>query len=154
MFHQRQKGSYCRCHAINNLIGRELITLGEFDKYCNEFDKLNGFVLGSSKKGHLFYNNGGTNNIFGYILEKKGIKIKMDHYDFYRNKKIKNCEKSTIGYIIYNRGHTYCVRINGREKWLIDSMKQRPFKLDTLTSLERKGIGVICVTLEGGEFVG
>lgn len=145
MFHQRQKGSYCRCHAINNLIGRELISFGEFDKYCNEFDKLNGFALGSSKKGHLFYNNGGIHNIF----EKKGIKIKMDHYDFYQSKKINNSEKNTIGYIIYNRQHTYCVRISSKERWLIDSMKQKPLNLKTITSLEKKRIGVICLSLVG-----
>ena len=75
MFHQRQKGSYCRCHAINNMIGQEFISLSEFNKYCDEFDRKNHFSPGSSRNGHMFYNNGLTDNIFGYILEKKGIKI-------------------------------------------------------------------------------
>ncbi len=147
MFHQKQKGNYCRCHAINNLFGRELVTLGEFDNYCNEFDKKNGFIRGSSRNTHLFYNNGGVNNIFGYIIKKKGIKIKMLHFDFYRTKKVK-ANNNAIGYIIYNRSHTYCVKINNGEKWIIDSMKARPTKIDSMTLFERRGIGIICVMRE------
>lgn len=145
MFHQRQKGSYCRCHALNNMIGREFISLSEFNKYCDEFDRRNYFSPGSSRNGHMFYNNGLTDNIFGYILEKKGIKIKMDHYDFYRPKKIKHCEKGTIGYIVYNMGHTWCVRVVNGEYYLIDSMRGGQRKINNLAGLERKGVGVIKV---------
>jgi hypothetical protein len=146
MYHQRQKGSYCRCHAINNLIGRELISFGEFDKLCDEFDKKNHFAQGSSKRSHLFYNYGGVDNIFGYILGKKGISVKMDHYDFYSPKKIKHQNNSTIGYIIYNRGHTYCIRILNGERWLIDSMRGKPQKISSMAVVEKKGTGVICVS--------
>ena len=145
MFHQKQRGSYCRCHALNNLVGRELITLKEFDSYCEKFDKSNLFVSGSSRNGHLFYNNGGTDNIFGYILKEKGINTKMVHYDFYRNKKIDDSAGNIIGYIIYNHGHTYCVKIDNREKWIIDSMKPSPRKVGSMKHFERRGIGVICV---------
>lgn len=145
MFHQRQKGGYCRCHAINNLVGQELVSLSEFNKYCDEYDKINNFCAGSSKRGHLFYNNGNTDNIFGYILEKKGFLIKMDHFDFYRKKKIENCDKRTIGYIVYNRGHTWCIRIENGERWIIDSMKGAPQKMTSLAAIERAGLGVIRV---------
>lgn len=147
MFHQKQKGNYCRCHAINNLFGHELVALGEFDNYCNEFDKKNGFARDSSRNAHLFYNNGGVNNIFGYIIKKKGIKIKMEHFDFYRTKKVK-VNNNVIGYIIYNRSHTYCVKINNGEKWIIDSMKAHPKKIDSMKLFERRGIGIICVMRE------
>ena len=146
MYHQKQKGSYCRCHAINNLIGKELIAFGEFDKLCDEYDKKNGFLPGSSKRGHLFYNNGGVDNIFGFILGKKGIHVKMEHYDFYLSKKIKHQNNSTIGYIIYNRGHTYCIRNLNGERWLIDSMRAKPLKIGSMGVVEKKGIGVICVS--------
>ena len=145
MFHQKQIGSYCRCHALNNLIGKELIKLKEFDKYCDEFDSKNNFKVGSSKNNHLFYNNGGTDNIFGYILKRKGIKVKMHHYDFYKVKNIDCKENNGFGYIIYNRGHTYCVRNLNGERWLIDSMKRNTQKIHTLNSLKKKGIGVIYV---------
>lgn len=148
MFHQKQRGSYCRCHALNNLMGKELVTLKEFDNYCNEYDKLNAFAIGASRNGHLFYNNGGTDNIFGYILKKKGIIIKMDHYDYYQRKKIKHCDKGTMGYLVYNAQHTYCVRIVNGEKWMIDSMKPLPKKIATMNIFERKGVGVICLTKE------
>lgn len=146
MFHQKQKGNYCRCHAINNLFGKELLTLKEFDNYCNEYDKKNNFSIGSSRNGHLFYNNGGNDNIFGYVMKKKGISVKMVHYDYYKNKKINGGESGNIGYIIYNRGHTYCVRIVNGEKWIIDSMCGSPQKIDSISRFNRAGFGVISVT--------
>ena len=48
-----------------------------------------------------------------------------------------------MGYIVYNTGHTYCVRVLEGEYWLIDSMKSKPQKLNGLGVLERKGVGVI-----------
>lgn len=148
MFHEKQMGNYCRYHTINNLFGKVLLTLKEFDKYCNEYDKKNDFVIGSSRNDHLFYNNGGNDNIFGYVIKKKGLSVKMVHYDYYKHKKINSDESRNIGYIIYNRGHTYCVRIINGEKWIIDSMRKNPLKLNTITSLEKKGIGVICVSFD------
>ena len=146
MFHQKQKGNYCRCHAINNLFGKELLTLKEFDNYCNEYDKKNNFAIGSSRNGHLFYNNGGNDNIFGYVMKKKGISVKMEHFDFYSRKKIKHFNNSTMGYIIYDRGHTKCIRIVNGERWLIDSMRTKPQKLSSMEVAEKRGIGVICVS--------
>jgi hypothetical protein len=143
MYHEKQKGSYCRCHALNNLIGRELVSLKEFDSYCDAFDKKNDFEIGSSKKKHFFYNNGETDNIFGFILHTKKLKIAMIHYDYYQPKKIKHCKKRTIGYIVYNAGHTYCIRVIDGAYWMIDSMKGKPHRLNDLP--REKGIGVIQV---------
>ena len=147
MYHEKQKGNYCRCHALNNLLGKQIVTLRDFDVYCDAFDKKNHFDVGSSRKKYIFYNNGLTDNIFGYIMEDKGMRVEMNHYDYYRSKKIKHCEKGTLGYIVYNTQHTYCVRIVENEYWLIDSMRGKPCKLNNLQSLERKGIGVICIRL-------
>ena len=143
MYHEKQKGSYCRCHALNNLLGRQVVSLSEFDSYCDAFDKKNKFEIGSSRKKHIFYNNGLRDNIFGYVLEEKGISVDMEHYDYYRPKKIKHCDKNTMGYIIYNMQHTWCVRVKDGEYWLIDSMRSKPQKLNDLRSVERKGVGVI-----------
>ena len=146
MFHQKQTSSYCRCDAINNLFGDNLVSLKEFDLYCDEYDIKINFDKGSSRRRHMFYTNRETDNIFGYILMKKRINVKMKHYDYYSNKKIKSRSSDTIGYIVYNRGHTYCVRIVGNEFWLIDSMKGKPNKIANLSCIERKGIGVIEIT--------
>lgn len=143
MYHEKQKGSYCRCHAINNLMGKQLVSLTEFDVYCDAFDKKSNFSPGSSKNKHFFYNNGETDNIFGYILQEKKVKITMEHYDFFGGQKIKHCNKGTMGYIVYNSRHTYCVRVMKGEFWLIDSMKSKPQKLNDLRCIERRGIGVI-----------
>jgi hypothetical protein len=78
MYHEKQRGNYCRCHAINNLLGFQLVSLAEFDKLCDEFDNIHKFARGSSKNHHLFYNNGQTDNIFGYIMQKKGLYVKME----------------------------------------------------------------------------
>jgi hypothetical protein len=147
MYIEKQQGNYCRCHALNNLVGKPLISLKEFDIYCDEFDKKNHYDIGSSRNKYFFYNNGLTDNIFGYILQKKGFNIEMEHYDFYRPRKIRNCEKGTIGYIIYNTQHTWCVRVVDSEYWVIDSMKREVQKLNDLGSLERKGVGVILVKM-------
>ena len=144
MFHEKQKGSYCRCHAINNLFGQELLKIPDFNKYCDEYDKKNGFISGSSKNAHLFYNNGGDDNIFGYILKKKNISFKMIHYDFYASKKIEY-KNNSIGYIIYNRSHTFCVRIINRENWIIDSMRPKAEKIGSMNRFEKKGFGLIQV---------
>ena len=41
LYHERQVGSYCRLHAINNLMGRQICSIREFDALCSEFDKMN-----------------------------------------------------------------------------------------------------------------
>jgi hypothetical protein len=153
VYHERQKGNYCRCHALNNLFGFQLVSLQEFDNYCDEFDKLNNFERGSSRGRHMFYNNGSTDNLFGYILDKKGYKVKMEHYDYYTtlsreivNTIDKNKNNSEFyGLIVYNRNHTYCIRNYNNEYLLIDSMKAYPQKQQDLHHISQKGIGSIAV---------
>ena len=146
MYHEMQKGSYCRCHALNNLLGRQLVSLPEFDSYCDAFDKKNKFEIGSSRKKDIFYNNGLRENIFGFILEEKDVQVNMEHYDYYLPKKIKHCNNRTVGYIVYNTEHTYCVRVLKGQYWLIDSLKGQPAKLKDLRGLERKGVGIIPIS--------
>ena len=146
IYQERQVGNYCRCHAINNLIGKKLVTIPEFNKYCDSFDVLQKFEKGSSRNKYFFYNNGLIDNIFGYILAQKGIHIKMEHYDFYKSKRIKPHTNLTIGYIVYNANHTYCVRYINNTPYLIDSMRSKPQKLPNVNILNRKGVGVIAIT--------
>ncbi len=145
IYHERQVRSYCRCHALNNLIGRKLITLPEFNKYCDEFDVINKFERGSSKNKCFFYNNGLIDNIFGYILSQKKFHITMEHYDFYKSKRIKTHTSTTLGYIVYNTRHTYCIRYINNIPYLIDSMRSKPQKLPNINVLNRKGVGVIAI---------
>ena len=109
IYHERQVGNYCRCHALNNVMGMKVVTVQEFNKYCDEYDKQNGFELGCSKKNCFFYNNGNEDNIFGYILSKKGYNITMKHHDINKGSNISSGSK-TIGYIVYNQRHTYCMK--------------------------------------------
>lgn len=124
-------------------MGVQLVSVKEFDKLCDEFDKCNDFELGCSKKNCFFYNNGNEDNIFGYVLSKKGYNVTMKHYDINRNVKIPQPGRNTIGYIVYNERHTYCVRKIGVELFLIDSMKPTPRKIVGANILGKRGLGVI-----------
>ena len=147
IYHEKQIGNYCRCHAINNLVGKQLITLHEFNSYCDKFDALNNFDKGSSRNKHYFYNNGGTNNIFGYCLQKKGIFTNMTHYDISKSTRIDTkFFNKAYGCILYNRRHTYCMRKIQNDYYIIDSMRRTPQKIKNLSILQRKGMGVIMVT--------
>ena len=142
IYHEKQYGNYCRCHALNNLIGEQMLSRAEFDSLCDKYDKTHGFHTQVTRRTHLFCNNGGTDNIFGFCLEEKGYNIMMNHYDFYRNVVVK-CSANTLGYIVYNAHHTYCVRIVDGEFYLIDSMRRGVQKLNDLRIIQRPGIGVI-----------
>ena len=132
MFHQKQYKNYCRCHAINNLIGSNILSFTQFDKYCDEFDILNNMPL-ISKDGHYFYNNGGNNNIFGYIFNKLNYKIKLTTYFLVTNKtdvtriELINTMLKNVniikGFLIFNNNHTWCIRKVNDKFYLIDSLK-------------------------------
>jgi hypothetical protein len=141
IYHERQRGGYCRLHALNNLIGEQVCDSAQFDKYCDEYDSINKFSKGTSKQ-QFFYNNGDNNNIFGYVLEKMGYSYTMHHYDFYRNKTINVCE-NTIGYILYSKGHAFCIRKHDDKFYLIDSMKPKPVIVNPAEFCNKKILGVI-----------
>lgn len=146
IYHERQIGNYCRCHALNNLMGKKLIELPKFDEFCVKYDSKNNFERNCSK-GQLFYNYGGTNNIFGFCLEQCRLKIRMVHHDFYNVKNIKlesyTTKPTFIGFILYNHQHTWCGKnINGVIH-IIDSMRGNIQKLNNSALLNRRGLGVI-----------
>ena len=144
IFHERQIGNYCRCHAINNLFGKSICPLQLFIKYCDEYDKLNN-MNSLSRTKYIYYNNGNTDNIFGYIIEKAGFKIEMIHYDFYKPVKI-TILPQTIGMIVYNKSHTYCIRKYTNKFYLIDSMRTQIIELpNPVQYCKKNNLGVIVV---------
>ena len=141
IYHEKQVGNYCRLHAINNLIGKKLVSRKEFDNLCDSYDKFKKYVPGTSKRKYYFINNGGLDNIFGYVLTQKGYKIDMHHYSYHKRKIIKDSDIS-FGCIAFNRCHTFCIkRING-ELYKIDSMARKPVKIK-ISQFLRKGFGLI-----------
>ena len=144
LYHEKQYRNYCRCHALHNLIGKKILSsFSEFDTLCDSFDRENKYDVGVSRRNYFFINNGNTDNIFGYILGKKGYHVRMNHYDYYKRKKIVPDPKS-LGFIVYTHSHTYCVRnING-VLYQIDSMRRAIMPINTKL-LERPGLGVIDV---------
>ena len=141
IYHEKQVGSYCRLHAINNLIGKKLVSTLEFDKLCDNYDKIKKYIKGTSKNRHYFINNGGTDNIFGFVLENKGYKPNMVHYNFYKQKRL-NDGDVTFGCIVYNRGHTFCVKRVGKILYKIDSLQRIVFPT-SIKQFLRKGFGII-----------
>ena len=123
IYHQKQFKNYCRLHAINNLLGNQAFTFQEFENICDEFDKKNKFDNGFSKNTYSFYNNGGNNNIFGYLLTKK-YKIKMEPLD--NNLDI---NQNLLGIICFNTQHTWCVKNIDNKLFLIDSLKSKPIEI-------------------------
>ena len=123
LFHQSQQGSYCRLHAINNIIGREVCNIPDFNKLCDEFDKKNKFEINCSKNSHEFYNNGDSDNIFGYVMKNKGIDVRMIGYDRHRKTDI-NIEdfEDLLGAIVLQPGHTFCIRYYDNKWYVIDSL--------------------------------
>lgn len=143
LYHEKQFKNYCRCHAINNLCGNQIITVGEFDNYCDSFDISHKHEKGISRRNYYFINNGNTDNIFGYILHKKGYNIGMNHYDYYKKKTI-TLHKNSIGMIVYSHSHTFCVRNIHGTLYKIDSLSKTIQKIN-LRMFERPGFGIIDV---------
>ena len=147
MFHQKQFKNYCRCHAINNFLGYEAISYQTFDTYCDEFDVKNKMPL-ISKKNQYFYNNGGNDNIFGYILEKLKYQCKLE--TFYMDINIlKNINLSTVeGFFIFNNHHTWCIRKVKGKFYMIDSLKWMITRLNNekLSNYLKGCSGVISIT--------
>lgn len=171
LYHERQVGAYCRLHAINNLMGRQICSTREFDTLCGEFDKLNRVENNISRTGQVFYNNGGVDNIFGHvILKKSGIRVDsliMKHKDFYRVEAPKVEETISVsdevfilrGFIVYNARHTWCIRGIGCGsgsscRWVqLDSMNAKQSTVMPLAALTNRGIGAISVYIRKGEMV-
>lgn len=159
IFHERQVGNYCRCHALNNLLGFTMCKLNTFLVYCDDFDVKHNFEKGSSKRHFIFYNYGNIDNIFGYVLQRQANSIlektkknmnalQMIHYDFYTQKKELNIQEymnksNLFGFIVYTIRHTYAIRKIEKEFYLIDSMRPKAQKLKNFSCLTPKGIGYI-----------
>jgi len=150
LFHQRQQGSYCRYHSINNLLGRQICTTIEFDKYCDELDSKNNFTVKCSKNSQEFYNNGNDDNIFGYTMKKKGINVRMTGYDFHRKLDIKLDDidlEDLLGAFAMVNGHVYCVRYYNDIWHVIDSLNGRIVEVP-FSYFNNKKIAFIFVWLE------
>ena len=141
VYHERQIGNFCRCHALNNLLGTRIVTTQEFNGLCDEFDNIHTYEKGCSRNKYFFINNGGEDNIFGYILHKKDTHYKMNHYDIYTNKTIIP-HKNSIGFIVYNQNHTFCIRKIDSTFYLIDSMRSNIIKVNP-QQYGRRGFGLI-----------
>jgi hypothetical protein len=145
IYHEKQCGNYCRLHAINNLLGEQICSVQIFDKYCDEFDKNNKFEKNTTKK-QIFYNNGGNDNIFGFVLNKT-IKepTTMEHYDFHKRKTIKALP-NTMGYLLYSKNHAFCIRKIDDQFYLIDSLRAKPTLIEPHTFCNKQQLGVIHIT--------
>ena len=124
LYYEHQVGSYCRKHSINNLIGREIVTIAEFDTLCDDFDKINEFTEMCSRGKHMYYNYGGQRNIFGFVLAKKGIDVSITGYDNWRKEDIDltTDREDLLGAFVFKDGHVWCIRCYKDKLYSIDSM--------------------------------
>jgi hypothetical protein len=121
-------GYYCRYHAINNLMGYDVCSTKEFDALCDEWDTINSFPKHHSKRTFAFYNNGGTDgadNLFGFVLKKYNIHIKITGYDFHNKKPI--IPNNALGAILFNTRHTWAIRKHDDDKWWVHDSLRPPY---------------------------
>lgn len=146
MFHQKQFKNYCRCHAINNFLGYEAISYINFDKACDEFDK-NNKNPNISKNMFYFYNNGGNDNIFGFIFKKLNYNCKLETFLNYNNKLNKYNFTTIKGFIIFNNHHTWCIRKFQNKYYLIDSLQimVKPLNINELIKYLTTAKGIISI---------
>ena len=124
-YHQRQIGSNCRLHAINNLVGKEICTIPEFEKICSKWDAENNITGELSRTIQIFYNNGNAENIFGKVLRLKGYNISLIGYDFHENKP--PIPGHALGAILFNQGHTWSVRKHSDGQWWVHDSMRGPY---------------------------
>ena len=136
MFHEKQQGSYCRMHAINNLIGYALYDASSFDALCDLFDAKHNFER-CTRDLHIVFNNGGTDNIFGFAFESKRI-----HVDMCTERK--GPWDRLLGCIAFSNTHAWAVRCDSHQCHVIDSMNPRIVTLP-LNSIDQQGISRIFV---------
>ena len=97
-----------------------------FDTICDEWDKLNTFPTGYTKRTQCFFNNGDTSNIFGYFLQKYGYSVKFIGYDFHEKKP--PLPSNAIGAIVFNTSHTWSIRKHADNMWWIHDSLRLPTK--------------------------
>lgn len=69
-FQKQTDGNNCRMHAINNALGRSVLSRHAFTSYCDSFDQLHQ-CRGSRQ---FFFITGDGVNLLSYILEHLGYK--------------------------------------------------------------------------------
>ena len=145
MFHQKQYKNYCRCHAINNFLGKQIISYEEFDNMCDKFD-INSNMPLISKKEFYFYHNDNNDNIFSFIFKHLGYNFKLTTFINYKNNSIKY-DENIKGFIVFNNHHTWCIRKKENNYYIIDSLSWMIKKLNEkeLNNYLSKMRGVISI---------
>lgn len=108
-------------HTLNNLMGKDICTLEEYMKLQQEWFKL--MMPEFENKYYptnMFTNIELTNNIFEYILNKKGYNITCKCYHI--NVLKPSIPGHAIGAIFINNTHCYSVRKHGNDWFTHDSM--------------------------------
>ena len=127
------------------MLGFELCSQKEFDILCDKWDALNNFTPNISKKTQLYYNNGDTNNIFGFILKQYDIEINITGYESYETKPYP--DDACIGIICFNTKHTWALRKHSDNNWWIHDSLRYPIKLQH-NKLNSKSITALYFTLK------
>ena len=117
IYWERQKGDLCRKHSINAFLGEEKISEGEFNKYCEEYnkyikEKFNEEV--NTRTFNVFY----WKDVTEFIIEKfKQIyfyHVPITHWYKYlsQNKFRTNAQafEKIERALVYNKDHIYCFR--------------------------------------------
>eukprot|EP01083_Nonionella_stella_P101252 286816_1 len=119
---RRRKGSKRKWSAQNVLSAKK------YHKYCDEFDAMNNFEIGCSRK-YFIVGAKMTDNIFCYILQQYHIKsdyIAFDHEDGSIGKLLEIIEQKNVTKLIaFNSEHAWCYIQVDHVWYEFDSLQKR-----------------------------
>lgn len=119
----------CRLDALNCIIKKKL-SLTQFNKYCDEFDKEMNYSIGISRE--FFIVNDNFENIFSYILQKydnsNSIYIPLSDTSIdVLNDKISDIYCKCIDIIAFNKGHAWTLTFENGKWFKKQSVKRKKY---------------------------
>jgi hypothetical protein len=133
VYHPRQSpnGDNCRLHALNAFFGFQKLSLGAFNKYSDEFDKLHKLHIGATKTYFILPKCDGDkeDNIFSFIIDKLTKGKFATKYFPMRSEEV--CDfldivgDSLEGFIEFTESHVWYTRKSGNYWFIIDCIEKR-----------------------------
>ncbi|UJR11177.1 hypothetical protein I4U23_015358 [Adineta vaga] len=138
-FERQETSSTCRLHAINNALGRSVISKKKFFAYCDEFDMKN-----HCKGSRQFFFIHADDNIISFILNK--LHLHSSYYPPDNPPPIsENSCDDIVAIIIFDNEHIWSNKKYGNIWYDLDSLSEKPEPIPFRRIFARRGFGWIIV---------
>ena len=131
MYWERQKGNLCRLHSLNAFFGKQKISEQEFQKYCEEYDKI---VPGLKTDNMDGFANGWC--IINWILFLHGFHSVLIPIEKYKNREFIDIDHYKKQLNSYNN----ICEFNEKHVWLNKKNKGQWFKIDSITGISQNEV--------------